>query len=102
MYAAEFQVRVCVDERGNGKPNTAFSMAVLGTQTLAEFEDAVLTGHLVNLEDYALVLGSKELKDDNATLDALGVTPDCTIHAGKYRDLSRVMCVDAGAEQSRT
>ncbi|KZP17365.1 hypothetical protein FIBSPDRAFT_865033 [Athelia psychrophila] len=73
-------------------------MVVRGTQTLAEFEDSVLLAHFINLPDYALVLESKELKDDGATLDALGVFPGCTIYAGEYRAPLCVVCIDARPE----
>lgn len=96
--AAEFTVRVSVDERGNGKANMTFPMVTRGTQTLAEFEDSILLAHFINLPDYALVLESQELKDDSATLDSLGVFPGCIIYAGEYHPASRVVCIDAKPE----
>ena len=82
--AVDFDVRVSVDERGNkdGKANQTFTMHASGSQTLAEFEDAVLCMHMVHLADYALILDGIELKHDEATLDTLDVRPGCTIYAG--------------------
>lgn len=82
--APEFTVTVFIDERHNGKANKSVEIAVMGHQTLAEFEDAVLQHHFVNLPDYALILGGHELKEDEARLEDLGVVPRCTIHAGLY------------------
>ncbi|KAF7986046.1 hypothetical protein HWV62_41414 [Athelia sp. TMB] len=83
VRAADFDVRVSIDERGNKdrKANRTFAMHVSGSQTLAEFEDAALCLHMVHLADYALILDGVELKHDEATLDALNVRPGCTIYA---------------------
>jgi hypothetical protein len=71
-----------IDERLQGTKPKTLKVPVVANQTLAEFEDDVLNGHMINLSNYALILMGHEVKDDHAFLGDLGFVPECTIYAG--------------------
>jgi len=71
-----------IDERVQGGKPKKFRVPAKDDQTLAEFEEDVLSRHTINLSNYALILMGRELKDDYASLSDLGFVSGCTIHAG--------------------
>lgn len=79
---SEFGVLLSVDERLERDQKNLLGVAVKSTQTLAEFKQQVLEKHHIVLSDYTLILIGRELKDDQKTLEALGLISGCTIHAG--------------------
>jgi len=78
---SEFSVLVSIDERLEAGDKILLGVAVKSDQTLADFKGVVLDKHSVVLSDYTLILISRELKDDQKTLEDLGFISGCTIHA---------------------
>ena len=80
---SEFGVLLSVDERLEENRKNLLGVAVRSNQTLAEFKTQVLEKHGIDLSEYTLILIGRELKDDQKTLDALGMISGCTVHAGE-------------------
>ena len=82
-----------VDERLEKNKKNLLGVAVRSDQTLAEFKAQVLEKHGIYLSDYTLILIGRELKDNQKTLDALGMISGCTVHAGEAHSQNLVTVV---------
>jgi hypothetical protein len=53
-------------------------------QTLAEFQDLVLSRHQVSIHQDVLIMGGKEIKGEDLPIWDLGFSPESVIHAGEW------------------